>query len=100
MIQCNDCEFYEEGPSGQRTFKCDPFKNIKEPECLTKWQILRLDMLVSNYRTMMGMQQKMAPMQDKIMKYIQRELNDIDEADSWKVEDDEDDEDEGLGPLP
>jgi len=31
MIQCKDCEFCEIGPDGQRTFKCDPFANIKEP---------------------------------------------------------------------
>ena len=92
MIQCKDCEFYEEGPGGQRIFKCDPFSNIKEPECISKWQLMRLDMLVAGHRSMMVSQQRMAPMQDKILKYVQKELNDLDEADSWKIDDDEDDD--------
>jgi hypothetical protein len=41
MIQCSECEFFERGPNGQLTFKCDPFSTIKEPECLAKWQLLR-----------------------------------------------------------
>ncbi len=91
MIQCQDCEYFEQDAHGQRVFRCDPFKNIKEPECLQKWQLLRMDMLVSHYRTMLAFQQKMGPMQDKIFKYVKRELDDIDEADSWKFNDDEDD---------
>jgi len=47
MIQCKDCEFCEIGPDGRRSFKCDPFLNIKEPECIAKWQLIRLDMLVA-----------------------------------------------------
>ena len=88
MIQCKDCEFYEEGPTGTKMFKCDPFMNIKEPECLAKWQILRLDMLLASYRGVISQQQRMAPMQAKIMKYIERELNDLDESDKWKFTDD------------
>jgi hypothetical protein len=41
---------------------------------------------------MVSSQQKMAPMQEKIFKYIKRELDDIDEADSWKTEHDDSDE--------
>ena len=37
-------------------------------------------------------QQKMAPMQDKLFKYIKREMDDIDETDRWKLEDDEPDD--------
>jgi len=89
MIQCKDCELYEEDSQGRRTFKCDPFTNIKEPECLHKWQILRLDMLVAAYRGMIGFQEKMAPMQDKILKYVKRELEDLDDSESWKADDDQ-----------
>ena len=64
MIQCIDCEYYQEYPDGRRVFRCDPFRNIKEPECLNKWQLLRLDVLVSHYQAMVAGQQKMAPMQD------------------------------------
>ena len=89
MIQCRDCEYYKQDEHGRRTFSCDPFTNIKEPECLQKWQILRLDFLVSQYQSMVSSQQKMAPIQEKIFKYVKRELDDIDEADRWKSEDDE-----------
>lgn len=90
MIQCQDCELCEIGPGNQRTFKCDPFTNIKEPECLAKWQLIRLDMLVASYQGMLGWYQKMAPLQDKLFKYMQREISDMEESDSWKLETDED----------
>ena len=45
MIQCKDCEFCEMAPDGQVQLKCNPFASIKEPECLTKWQLLRLDLM-------------------------------------------------------
>ncbi len=93
MIQCKDCEYYRLEPNGGRAFACDPFTNIKEPECLLKWQLIRLDMLVSAYRAMQQMQQKMAPLQDKIFKYMEREINDIDETEKWKYTN-EDDENE------
>ena len=86
MIQCQDCEFFSMEPDGRRVFKCDPFLSIKEPECLAKWQLLRLDMLVTSYRQMNAFQARMAPIQDKIFKYVKRELEDLDEADSWKLD--------------
>ncbi len=90
MIQCKDCELCEMDDNGRRTFKCDPFVNIKEPECLAKWQLIRLDMLVASYHAMFRMQEKFAPLQDKIFKYMQREMDDIDESEKWKVDEDED----------
>ena len=45
MIQCEQCELCEKGPDGRKMFKCDPFSNIKEAECIAKWQLIRLDML-------------------------------------------------------
>jgi len=92
MIQCKDCEFCEIAPDGRRMFKCDPFTNIKEPECLAKWQLIRLDMLVASYQGMLKMQEKFVPLQDKILKYMQREIEDLDESDRWKL--DEDDQEE------
>ena len=94
MIQCAECEFYSDEPDGRRVFRCDPFINIKEPECLQKWQLLRLDMLVSNSQSMSLWQHKMAPMQEKLFKYVKRELDDIDESDSWKTTDDPGDSDD------
>jgi hypothetical protein len=85
MIQCTQCELCEVGPDGRRAFKCDPFSNIKEPECLEKWQLIRLDMLLVSYQSMMRWQKEMEPMQRKMMKYVEREINDIDESDKWKL---------------
>lgn len=92
MIQCKDCEFFEIGPDGRKNFNCDPFSNIKEPECLSKWQLIRLDMLLASYQSMLGWYGKLAPLQDKLFKYMQREINDLDEADSWKFDQEEEDE--------
>ena len=96
MIQCKDCEFCEIGPNGQRSFKCDPFTNIKETECLAKWQLIRLDMLVASYQEMLKFQGKFAPLQDKIFKYMQREIEDIDESDKWKIDDEKDEDDDQI----
>jgi hypothetical protein len=97
MIQCKDCEFCEMGPGDKRTFKCDPFTNIKEPECIAKWQLIRLDMLLASYQGMLKWYGKMAPLQDKIIQFMQREINELDEADQWKTDDDEpEEEEEGI----
>jgi len=89
MIQCKDCEFCEISPNGRRTFKCDPFINIKEPECIAKWQLIRLDILVANYQSTLNMQKKFAPLQDKIFKYMQQEIEGMDESERWKLEDED-----------
>ena len=92
MIQCSECEFCEIGPDGRKMFKCDPFSTIKEPECLAKWQIIRLDMLLGSYQAMMAWNRKLAPIQDKIFKYGEREISDMEETDSWKIDPEEEDE--------
>jgi hypothetical protein len=98
MIQCKDCEFCEMGPDNRRSFKCDPFTSIKEPECIAKWQLIRLDMLLATYQGMVKWYGKLAPLQDKIIQYMQREIGELDEADQWKldVDEDEDQEEEDL----
>jgi len=96
MIQCKDCEFCDIDPAGKRSFKCDPFTNIKESECIAKWQLIRLDMLLASYQGMMKWYGKMAPLQDKIIKFMQREINELDDADSWKLEDEEPEEEEDF----
>jgi len=82
------------GPGDKRTFKCDPFTNIKEPECIAKWQLIRLDMLLASYQGMLKWYGKMAPLQDKIIQFMQREINELDEADQWKTDDDDDEPEE------
>jgi hypothetical protein len=94
MIQCKDCEYCEIGADGRRTFKCDPFVNIKEPECLAKWQLIRLDMLVAGYQQMLKWYGKLSPIQDKLYKLVEREMEDLDEAESWKLPEEDDEEEE------
>jgi len=93
MIQCKDCELCIIGPENQRTFKCDPFSNVKEPECLDKWQLIRLDMLVASYQEMLKWYGKLAPLQDRIIKYMQHEIEDIDESERWRLDDEDQEED-------
>ena len=92
MIQCTDCEFCQVGPDGRRVFKCEPFSNIKEPECIAKWQLIRLNTLAASYQGMLELQRKFEPLQDKILKYMQREIEDMDESDHWKLQDEDEDE--------
>ena len=79
MIQCSECEFFEMTSDGKKMLKCDPCVNIKEPECLAKLQLFRLDILIASYQGMMSSQQKLAPVQDKLLRYVQRELEDMDD---------------------
>jgi len=95
MLQCAQCEFCEIGPDGQIKLNCHPFQNVKEPECLVKWQLLKLDIMTRAYMTTVAYYKKLAPLQEKMMKAMEREIDEIDEADSWKHGyDDEEDEEE------
>ena len=96
MIQCKDCEYFSrDEATGRIILRCDPFSTIKEPQCLEKWQLIRLDGLLQAYQTTLRWYQKLAPMQEKMFKFMEREMDDIDEADSWKYDDaDEDDGDD------
>jgi hypothetical protein len=107
MIQCNTCEFCHIGPDGNIELKCHPFQNIKESECLVKWQLLKLDTMVRAYLITVAHYKKLAPMQEKMMKAMERELNEMEEGDSWKYnpenelpEPSEPDEGEDKNPLP
>ena len=94
MIQCKDCELCRIDPDGKRTFTCDPFTNIKEPECIAKWQLIRLDMLAASYQGMLKWYEKLAPIQKRLFKYMEREIDDLDESERWRIdEDDQDGED-------
>jgi len=93
MIQCTNCEHHFRGPAGQIGFNCDPFSTIKEPECLVKWQLIKLDMMVRAYQATVEMYRRFAPLQEKIFKHMQRELDEQDELDHWKYGPDEGDPD-------
>jgi hypothetical protein len=108
MIQCKDCEFCQIDADGSFQMKCHPFQNIKEPECLQKWQLLKTDMMVRAYLSTAAQYRKLAPLQEKMMKAMEREIEDMEEGEQWKYsdddeddveEDDGDDRNDGLGLL-
>lgn len=94
MIQCSDCEFFRRGPDGSPELTCDPFTNIKEPECLAKWQLVQLNVLVQSHEATLEMHERLAPLQEKMIRHMEREIDEAEEADSWKYVDEDDDEDD------
>ncbi len=94
MIRCEECEFYRRDEQGHISFGCDPFTNVKEPECLAKWQLIKIDQMVQSYHATLDYYRRLAPMQEKMFKVMERELDDMNEAESWKINEDESDEDE------
>lgn len=99
MLQCKDCEYFVRGPSGEIGFRCDPFGTVKESECLVKWQLLRSDQLLQRvdamvraYQATLDMYKRLAPLQEKMFKHLEREIDDTDDADAWKRSYDEDDD--------
>lgn len=97
MIQCKDCDLCEITANGATIFRCNPFENIKEPECVNKWMLMKLDILLSGQMKMLYDHNRLAPIQDKIIKYMEREIGDMEESDSWKYEEtDNEDESENF----
>ncbi len=85
MIQCQDCEFFHRDPNGRIRLSCDPFSNVKEPDCLQKWQLLKSDQLVQAYQTMLAFYHRLSPLQEKMLKLVQREVDDIEDSEGWKT---------------
>jgi hypothetical protein len=94
MIQCSQCEYFQRGSDGRVGFACDPFSTIKEPDCLVKWQLIKLDTMVQAYQATVQMYQRMAPLQEKMFRHMERELDDVDDAEAWKYKYDAEEEDE------
>jgi hypothetical protein len=92
MIQCKDCEYYDRAPDGSVILRCDPFSTIKEPECLQKWQYVRLERLSRAYESTLRMNQRLAPIQEKMIRYLEREIGEAEDADRWKYGLDDDDD--------
>ncbi len=106
-MQCEQCEFFVRGPAGEMAFRCDPFCTIKEPECLLKWQLLRidaqvakLDTMVRAYQATLDMYRRLAPLQEKMFRHMEREINEAEEGDSWKYRQEDEDGDESLDDDP
>ncbi|MEK6676842.1 MAG: hypothetical protein AABZ47_14455 [Planctomycetota bacterium] len=95
MIQCETCEFFRRGPDGSPVLSCDPFSTIKEPECLAKWQLVQLRIVARSHQATLDMYRRLAPLQEKMFKHMEREIDDVEEADQWKyLSDDEDESDD------
>ncbi len=92
MLQCQGCEYCVQDELGRIQLRCNPFSNIKEPECLHKWTILKLDMMVRSYQSTLNFYQKLAPLQEKMLKHIEREIEDIEDSDKWKYPKEEEEE--------
>jgi len=104
MIQCTECEYCHRGPEGELMFTCDPFSRIKEPECLAKWQLLKLNTVIHFQERLQEIYDRMAPMQEKLFSFMEREISEQEEAESWKQgfedeegEEHEEEEEEGEG---
>lgn len=63
---------------------------------MAKWQLIRLDMLVGGNQQLLKWYAKLAPLQDKIFKYMQREIEDLDETERWKIAEDDEQEEDAL----
>ena len=96
MIQCENCECFHRSPAGDVSFSCDPFSNIKESECLQKWQLMKINQMVAAYHATLEYYRKLGPMQEKMFKVVERELDDLDESEKWKVDEDDSEEDQDL----
>ena len=97
MLRCQDCEFFRRRADGSPELGCDPFSTIKEPECLLKWQLAQLNIISKSHQATLEMYRRFAPLQEKMFRHMEREIDDADESDSWKLgpddNDEEDDED-------
>lgn len=94
MLRCQDCEFYRERSDGTSELLCDPFSTIKEPECLAKLQLTYLKIVAQSHQATLDLYQRFAPLQERMLGHIEREIDEADDADRWKIGNDEDDDDE------
>ena len=77
---------------------CDPFSTIKEPECLLKWQLIQLNVIAHSHQATLDMYRRFAPLQEKMFKHMEREIDDVEEADRWKLDDDDEEDDDPPRP--
>jgi len=94
MIQCKDCQYCHRSETGEISFSCDPFANVVEPECLLKWQLIKINQMVGSYQATLEYYRKLAPMQEKMFKVMENELDSMNESEKWKVDEEDDDEGE------
>ena len=89
MLQCVNCEFFQQGTEGAPVLNCNPFATIKEPECLVKWQLIQLNVVAKSHQATLDMYKRLAPLQEKMFKHMEREIEEDEEAERWKYGDDD-----------
>jgi hypothetical protein len=94
MLRCEDCEFFSRRADGSPHLACDPYSTIKEPECLAKWQLHQLTTIANAHRATLDMYRRLAPLQEKMFRHMEREIDEAEEAESWKYTDDDEDDDD------
>ncbi|MFQ5590040.1 MAG: hypothetical protein ACE5HE_02645 [Phycisphaerae bacterium] len=103
MLQCKDCEYFDRDSGGSPHLMCDPFETIVEPECIAKWQLMELRVVAQAHRATLDMYARLAPLQEKLFKHVEREINEAEEVDRWKLggedSDDDDDDDDDDDPF-
>ena len=60
---------------------------------------MKTDMLLRSYQSMLEFYQQLAPLQQRMLKHIERELDDVEEADKWKYADEEDELDDSIDDI-
>ena len=93
MLRCQDCEFYRQNPDGSSRLTCDPFSTIREPECLLKLQLVQLGTMTRSHQATLEMYQRFAPLQEKMFRHMEREIDETEAADQWKLGFDEEEDD-------
>ena len=98
MLQCKDCEFFRRRSDGTPQLLCDPFSTIKEPECLLKWQFVELRLMAASHQATLEMYRKFAPLQEKMFRHMEREIEEAEESEGWKYTEEEEDDEDGTEP--
>jgi hypothetical protein len=96
MLRCQECEYFSLGRDGSPKLSCDPFTTIKESECLLKWQLIQLNLMARSHQATLEMYQRLAPIQEKMFRQMEREIDESESADQWKYTGDDDDEDDKM----
>ena len=94
MLQCEACEFFRREPDGSPQLLCDPYSTIKEPECLVKWQLIKLSTMARSHQATLDMYRRIAPLQEKMFRHVEREIDEQEDTDSWKHRNEQDEEED------
>ena len=84
MIQCSECEFGKAMPNGNIEMTCNTARNIKEPECLTKWMLVRLCNIERMQIQALSVSRGLMPLQAKLLQHNCAQIDELHKGESWK----------------